>query len=162
MRGYRVTIPFSGTITAANTDVDLVEVQPGDDEVWALVGLKLGQTSEVADAAEEGIGMQLVRQTGAFTSGSGGGSGTAGYKRTGQPAVGATMETMNTTIGNGGTQLVLEDFAWNLRGSPLEMWWDSEDGAYEAVQGEALTVRWNTTVADDVAVRGVAIFDVIT
>jgi hypothetical protein len=161
MRGYLVTIPFSGDITAANGDVDLVEIQPADDEIWSLIGFKLGQTSEVADAQEEGIELQVVRQTGAFTSGSGGATPTAGTGITGQPAVGATLESMNTTIGSGGTQLVLEDFAWNLRGSPLEMWWDT-DRTYAFVQGEAATIRWATTVADTVTVKGTAIFEVIT
>jgi hypothetical protein len=161
MRGKLISVPFSATITAANTDVDLVEVQPGDDETWVLIGLKLGQTSEIADAQEEGIGIQIVRQTGAFTSGSGGATPTPGYERTGDPAHGATLESMNPTIGSGGTQLVLEDWAWNLRGSPLEMWWDS-DRAWQFSQGEAATVRWNTTVSDDVAVRGTAFFELLT
>jgi hypothetical protein len=51
-----------------------------------------------------------------------------------------------------GTAATVEEFAWNLRASPLERWWPEDKYAPQVRQAEALVVRCQTTVADDVSI----------
>lgn len=142
----------SQTITAANTDVDWLEVSPGDDHPVKLRGMILSQISEVGDAQEEGLRFRILRLAATVTSGSGGSdpSGVATDSSNGQ-ADSFTEETGNTTVAttSGATEVIAE-FGWNVRNSPYEMWWPDPDFAPKANQGQALIVRQETTVADDI------------
>ena len=146
------TITATATITAAQTDVDLVEISPADDEPVRLIGYILGQTSEIGDAQEEGIRVSVIRLPATVTSGSGGNATPQSQVLdSADVAADFASETMNTTVATtSGTAVTVDDCAWNLRGSPLERWWMDERLRPIVKQGEALVIRWQTTVADDV------------
>lgn len=143
------TVSFSGTVTAAGTDTDWLELTPADDKPCALRGMVLSQISEVGDAAEEGLRFSIIRLPVTVTSG----NGTA---TTGQvvddldPAAGFAAETNGTTVATtSGTAVTLAEFGWNIRNSPYEMWWPDPEFAPKVRQAAALVVRQQTTLADD-------------
>ena len=148
-RIYRV--PFSGTLTTAGGNSDLIEILPADDKPCRLVGMRIGQTSEVKDAEEEGLEFSLIHMAATVTSGSGGSAVTPVKNWSGEVAAGFTAECNNTTVATtSGTSTTMEYIGWNVRNSPFETFWFDEKLAAVALQGEALLVRSNTTPADDI------------
>jgi hypothetical protein len=156
--GRVYTVPFSGTVTAAGTDTDLFEIAPTDDKPCRLLGFTLGQTSEVGDAAEEGLRISVVRLSGTITSGSGGSSVTPVPLDSADAAAGFTAEAGNTTVAtqSGGATTILEELAWNERMSPYEHWYPSPECCPKVKQSEMLLVRMQTTVNDNVDFAGTA------
>lgn len=79
------------------------------------------QTSDVGDAAEEILRLEIVRGVGTVTSGSGGSTPTAQAREDGDTAFGGTVEANNTTrMATGtGTLETLEQYGWNIR-MPME------------------------------------------
>lgn len=147
--GRRYTIPASFTLTNAGGDVDLMEIIPASAKPISLVGLKISQSSEVAEAQEEELRIQIVRLPATVTSGSGGSSPTVAKVKRLAADAGVTAEVNNTTLAtSSGTAVVLEEFGWNERASPIEMWWD-EASQYDVISGEVLCIRCQTTAADD-------------
>ncbi len=148
--GRIYTVSFQGTITNAGGDSDLLEVLPADDKPVKLRGLLLSQISEVGDAAEEGLRISILRLPATVTSGSGGSSVTPKPMDSADAAAGAACECNNTTVATtSGTPDTLAEIGWNIRNSPLDMWFPDERFAPKAKQGEALCVRMQTTPADD-------------
>lgn len=147
--GRIYSIVYQGTITNAGGDVDLLELLPADDKPVKLRGLLLSQTSEVGDAAEEGMRITIMRfQT--PTSGSGGSAVTPRAMDSADSAAGVAAECANTTVAtDAGTTQTLVELAWNIRQSPYEMWFPEDRFSPKAKQGEALIVRQQTTAADD-------------
>lgn len=150
--GRIYTVSYQGTITAAGTDTDYLELLPADDKPVKLRGLLLSQTSEVGDTAEEGLRISIIRLPATVTSGSGGSAVTPAPMDSADVAAGCTAECNNTTVGTtSGTAVTLAEIGWNERNSPYEMWFPDERFAPKAKQGEALVVRQQTTLADDMA-----------
>ena len=145
------TVVFQGTVTAAGTDTDWLELSPADDKPVKLRGLKIGQLSEVGDAAEEGLRFSIIRLPATVTSGSGGSAPTPQKIDSSDSAAAFTAEVNNTTVATtSGTAETIEEFAWNIRNSPYETWWPDPEFAPKAKQGEALVVRMQTTLGDDI------------
>lgn len=143
------TASFTGTITNAGGNNDLLESVPADDKSVRLRGLKIGQLSEVGDAAEEGVSITIIKATATVTSGSGGSTITPTPFDVADTAYGGTCEMNNTTVATtSGALTVFEELAWNIRSSPFETWWP--DQACTVKNGEGLLIRLNTTVADDI------------
>jgi hypothetical protein len=154
------TVPYQGTLTNAGGDCDLIEILPADDKPIKLLGFIIGQTSEVADAAEEGLRLSIIRLPATVTSGSGGSAVTPAPMDSADAAAGAACEANNTTVATtNGTAVVLEELAWNIRSSPLEMWWPDPAIRFKAKQGEALVIRLQTTVADDISAMWTAFIE---
>jgi hypothetical protein len=153
-RIYRV--PYSGAVT---TSADLIEILPADDKPVKLIGFIIGQTSETGDAAEENLRLTVRHMTATVTSGSGGSSVTPVKNDPGvDVAAGFAAEANNGTVATtSGTSTVMEEFAWNIRSSPLERWWPDDDLAPTARQGEALLIRLESTPADSISVNYTAI-----
>ncbi len=150
-------VPYTGTLANASGDTDLFELTPGDDKPILLRGLLLGQTSEVADAAEEAIRITIYRLPATVTSGNGT-SVTPVAIDSAQSAAGFTAEANGGTVATtSGSAAIIAEFAWNLRSSPLELVWPNDDEAPKVRQTEALIVRCQTTVADDVTIAITAI-----
>lgn len=149
-RMYRV--PYQGTVTSAGGDTDLCVILPADDKPCRLVGYILGQTSEVGDSAEEGVRVTVRHMTATVTT-TGGTSVTPVANRPGTAdvaAAGFTATANHTTVSTTtGTSTICEELAWNIRSSPWERWIPEEMRPL-AVQGEALIVRLETTLADDI------------
>lgn len=147
-RIYAVT--YQGTITNAGGDTDLLELLPADDKPVKLRGLLLSQISEVADAAEEGLRISILRLPATVTSGSGGSAVTPTPMDSADAAAGVAAECNNTTVATtSSTAVALAEIGWNIRNSPYEMWFPDPAFAPKAKQGEALVVRQQTTAADD-------------
>ena len=145
------TVSFNGDIAAADGDTDLLEVLPADDKPVRLVGYIIGQVSEVGDTQEEGIRIDVLRLPATVTSGSSGGTPADGKIDSADAAKGYTDEVKNATVATtSGTIETLDQCPWNVRGSPLERWWLDERLRFTFKQGEALIVRWQTTVADTI------------
>lgn len=150
--GRIYSISYQGTITNAGGDVDLLELLPADDKPNKLRGFLLSQTSEVGDAAEEGLRISIMRlQT--PTSGSGGSAVTPRAMDSADAAAGVAAECNNTTVAtDAGTTQTLAELAWNIRHSPYEVWFPDERFCPKVKQGEALVIRQQTTAADDYSI----------
>lgn len=148
--GRIYTIPYTGTVTNAGGDTDLLELLPADDKPVKLRGILLSQISEVGDAAEEGLRISIMRLPATVTSGSGGSAVTPVPQDSADAAAGVAAECNNTTVATtSGTAVTLWELGWNIRNSPYEMWFPDDDFCPKAKQGEALVVRQQTTAADD-------------
>ena len=158
MAGRIYRVPFAlATVTNAGGDTDLWELTPADDKPIHIVGIRLGQTMEVGDAAEEGLDITIEHLAATVTSG----SGSAVTPVPADPgisdlAAGFTAEINGATVATtSGTKTILESMSWNLRNSPFEIWFpDDERYAPTARQATALVIRKNTTVADDISFSG--------
>lgn len=155
--GRIYAVPFvAGTVTNAGGNADLWEFLPADDKPIKLRGFTLGQTSEVADAAEEAVEIQVIR-LGATVTSSNGTSVTPVPLDSADAAAGFTAEKNGSTVATtDGTTTVIEAIAWNLRGSPMEKWYPDERYCPKAKQGEGLFIRLTSTVADDITFAGTA------
>lgn len=153
-------IPFTGTVYQTEGTVDLVEVAPDDDRIAICRGFCIGQVSELGDAAEEVIDLQLVRMTQTVTSGSTGtvGGGSASPFHAGNVSTssvsGYTAEVFNFDIATTSGETHVLYFPWNVRSSPYVEWFPDAAFALRARQGGALILRIGTAVADDMTVSG--------
>lgn len=146
----RYYVPYNGTLTNAGGDADLLEVLPADDLPVRLVGIILGQISEVGDAAAEGLRISVIRMTATVTSGSGGSAVTPVPADPSDAAAGFAAECNNTTVATtSGATTVVAEIGWIIQNSPMEIWFPEEEQRVVARQGQALLVRNQTTLADD-------------
>lgn len=158
--GRIYTTPYNGTFTLAGTDADWLEMSPADDKPVVLRRLVMCQYSEVGDAAEEGLRFSLQRFPATVTSSNGSAITIASIDSHNTVAAGFSAEANGTTLATtSGTAVVLEEFAWNIRMSPLEFWWADEKFAPIFYQGEAMILRCHTTVTDDVSISITAYFE---
>ena len=158
--GRIYAVPFAGgTVTNAGGNADLWELVPADDKPIKLRGFRFGQISEVADAAEEGVEIQVIR-LGATVTGSNGTSVTPVPMDSADVAAGAACEVNGATVATtSGTTTIVDSVPWNIRNSPCEIWYPDERFAPKAKQGEGLFIRLITTVADDVTFGGAAFIE---
>lgn len=158
MRIYRV--PFvATTVTNAGGNNDLWTLTPADDKPIHLMGFRLGQVSEVADAQEEGVDITIVHLAATVSAGTGGSAVTPVPRDPGisDLAAGFTARINDTAIAtSSGTTTVMEPLGWNLRNTPFEVWFPDIDYAPTARQASALAIRMNTTLADDITFVGCA------
>lgn len=148
-RLYRV--PYTGTITAAGGDTDLIALTPADDKPIRLVGWIIGQSSEVGDTSEENIRITLRHMTATVTvTGGTGVTPVANRPGTADVVAAAFTATANcTTVATtSGTSTIMEELAWNERNTPWERWIPEEMRPI-AFQTEYLLLRMESTLADD-------------
>jgi hypothetical protein len=150
--GFVYGVPYTGTLTNTGGNADLFELTPADDKPILLRGLVLSQTSELGDTAEESLDITIVRLPATVTSGNGT-AVTPTLLNDLAPAAGFAAEANGATVATtSGTAATLVEFAWNIRNSPLEMWWPEDKYAITCRQASALVVRCNSTVADDITI----------
>ncbi len=154
--GRIYTVPFtSGTVTNAGGNTDLWEITPADDKPVRIRGIILGQTSEVADAAEEGVNIDIIHLAATVTSGDGTAVTPVPVDVGVNVAAGFSAEKNGPGVAtSSGTSTTVMSFAWNIRSSPYEMWFPDRDFAPTCRQASALVVRLMTTVADDITFAG--------
>lgn len=143
------TVPFTATaITAAQ---DLWEITPADDKPVKILGLVIGQYTDVGDAASENLSVKISRGWG--TSGSGGTTPTPSPVGQADAAAGFTAEANNTTVASTGTEVVLFSDVWNTQAG-YQMWFPEgcQPGCSQAT-GAILTVRI-TAPADSITANG--------
>ena len=155
--GRIYTVPFTGTLTNTGGDSDLFELIPAAEKPIRLYGLVLAQHSDFKDAEEEGLRISIIRVPTTLTGGSGGSAVTPVATDDLDGAASFAAEANNTTIATtSGTLVVVEEFAWNVRMSPLERWWPDPDTriAYRraAAAAQAIVVRCQSTPTDDISI----------
>lgn len=152
--GRMFSLPFTATVTNAGGNADLWEIVPADDKPIRLWAIILGQTSEIKDAEEESIRISVIRMTATVTS-SNGTTGTAeDVSRSGQTP-GFTWEYNGATVATttGDTE-ILAELGWNVRSTPFDLWFPEEKFCPQAVQGESMFVRLQSTLLDDITFAG--------
>lgn len=156
--GRIYAVPFAGaTVTNAGGNNDLWIFEPADDKPIKLRGFRIGQISEVGDAAEEGLELQVIHMTGTVTNGNGGAVTPVPLPNPTGTAAGFTSETNGTTVATtSGATTIVEPVPWNVRATPCDFWPPDERFCLAARQGEAIIIRLITTVADDITFAGVA------
>lgn len=146
-RVYRV--PYTGTITAAGGDTDLIALTPADDKPIRLIGWILGQSSEVGDAAEENLRLTMRHMTATVTVTGGTGVTPVPNRPGTDAAAGFTATANSTTVATtSGTSTIMEEMGWNERNTPWERW-IPEEMRPVAMQGEYIILRMESTLADD-------------
>lgn len=159
--GRIYTVPFaSGTVTNTGGNADLWELTPTDDKPIRLRGFILGQTSEVADAAEEAVNISVIHLAATVTSSNGSAVTPAPVDTGVNVAAGFSAEINGATVATTSTTATtVYEYCWNLRNSPCEVWYPDRDFCPMARQAAALVIRLNTTVADDITFAGTAIVE---
>ena len=92
---------------------DLFEIVAPADSVVLIHDIHLSQNTDVGDAAEEVLRIELT--SGHTTSGSGGSAPTAIPRELGDAAFGGTVEVNNTTQASAGTIVTHYVWNWNIR-----------------------------------------------
>lgn len=148
--GRVYTATFDGT--AVTVGADIFEIIPASNRPIAVVGLFLGQSSDVGDAAEEILRYQIIR--GYTTSGSGGTTAAAGPALDEfEAAAGFTFEACNTTGATGGTPVILHSGTFNVRvGEPL--WFPPGMQPRCSAAQNRLVVRLTAAPADSLTMTG--------
>lgn len=150
--GRIYTVSYSGTLTNAGGDSDLFTILPADDKPCRLIGLDLGQHTEVGDAQEESLRISIVRLPATVTNGSGGSTPTPVAIDSHAAAAGFTARANDTTLATtNGTAATLAETSWNVRVN-AEKWWPDDRLQFIVYQGEALVVRCNQTPVDDISI----------
>src|SRR5262245_16400410 len=150
MRVY--AIPYQGTITAAGGDTDLLSLAPATNKPVKLKGMVFSQISEVGDTAEEGLRITVRRLGATFTPGTGGSaiSAQTPLNDSSDPVWGFTARCNDTSVSSSsGTNEIKMELGWNNRLSPWDIWFPDNDFSLQVKQGEALVIRLETTLLDD-------------
>lgn len=149
------TVPLSFDLTAADTDMELLYLKPAADKPIRLRGIRLSQSSEVGDAQEEGLRFSVIALPATVTVGSGGSAVTpVDTDRRANTTAGFTARVHDTTLATtSGSAVTKEEFGWNVRNTPFELWWPDDKYAPCVANAEALVVRCQTTVADTITVQ---------
>ena len=143
-------IPYTGTVTNAGGNVDLLETLPASTKPISLRGMLLSQISEVGDSAEEGLSLEIIRMTATVTGSNGTAVTPVPVKSLASTAATFTAEANGATVATtSGTSTIMADIGWNIRNSPFDFWFPDESFAPGAVNAEGLFVRQLTTAADD-------------
>jgi hypothetical protein len=111
MNGRMYSVNFENVSVSAAQD--LFEISPADDKPLKIHSIEISQISDVGDAAEEMLRLELIR--GYTSSGSGGSAFTPNPLNPNDPAAGFASEINNTTLANTGTAVVLYAAAFNIR-----------------------------------------------
>lgn len=141
--------------TAQTAAVDAFELLAPSDSILRIHRIRLWQTTDLGDAAEEVLNVTMTRGTGSVTSGSGGATPDIHPLDDGDSAFGGTIECRNTTqlaVGTG-TLEVLDRAGWNIR-IPFELVYTPEErpiitpGDYWAlgVSAPADSVTWGGSI----------------
>lgn len=147
--GRVYSVNFEGV--AATATQDLIEISPADDKPIKLLGLFLAQSSDVGDAAEEMLRVQILR--GHTTSGSGGSAQTPVPVDPSDPAAGFAAEVNNTTIASAGTAVILHSDSFNIRAG-LQLFWTPETAILARQSDTTIAVRLLAAPADSLTISG--------
>ena len=143
-RTYKLTTA-GGSLTGA---MDLFEFTPATGKPVEIVGIVIGQSSDVGDALSESLDLKISRGWG--TSGSGGTASLVPAPcNSDDTAAGFTYERLNTTLASTGTEVVCFADVWNTQAG-YQMWFP--EGTQDVIRpGVICTVR-PTAPADPVTV----------
>lgn len=146
--GKQYTVTWDAA-TAVTTAIDIFEILPADDKPVYIDELTIWQTTDVGDAAEEILQIQVI--CGYTTSGSGGAAGTIGRLYSSEAAASFTAECRNTTLATVGTPYIVHGDGWNVR-SPY-IWTPLPGWEPYGNQGAPLYVRLPVAPADSLTMN---------
>lgn len=149
MSGRVYSVNFENV--AATALQDLIEISPADDHPIKLLGLFLSQSSEIGDAQEEMLRVQILR--GYTVSGSGGSAQTPVPLDPGDTAASFAAEVNNTTVANTGSPVILHSESFNVR-SGLAHYWTPETALIANQAGTTIAVRLLANPTDSVTING--------
>jgi hypothetical protein len=138
------------TVANASGDVDLFELIAADDRPIEIVGLFLGNKSEVADAQDEMLAISIISD---YTSGVTGTATTPRPMDSRDAAAGFVCEVLATTVATTGTPITLHVDTFNVRAG-YQVWWPECARPKIDQADTALYVRLTTAVADDLTLSG--------
>ena len=130
---------------------DFFEILPADDKPVKILGLFLCQSSDVGDAAEEMLRIQILR--GHATSGSGGSAKIPVPVDPNSPAAGFAAEVNNTTIASAGTAVILHSDSFNIRAG-IQLFWTPETAPLANQGNTTIVVRLLANPADSLTMGG--------
>jgi hypothetical protein len=152
-RIYAVTFE-NVSVTAAQ---DFFELQPVANKPVSLIGLLLSQSSDLGDAQEEILRIQIIR--GHATTGSGGTTPTAQpVNNSSDTAYGGVAEVNNTTIASAGTGVSLFSHCFNIRAG-LEHYFPPECRPGASTANVTIVVRLMAAPADALSMNGTLYFE---
>jgi hypothetical protein len=128
------TVEFDALAIAAAT-TDILELDAAAEKPIRVLGWVIGQTTDMGDAAAEGLRYRWVR--GNTTSGSGGTATTPRPCHVTDAAAGFTAEAGNTTAASAGTAVNLATIPWTIQVAD-QIW--LPDGCDIDTSGTALLV----------------------
>lgn len=147
--GRKYSVNFENVaVTAAQ---DFFEISPADDKPVRLLGLFLSQSTELGDAAEEMLRIQVIR--GHSTGGSGGSAQTPVAINPGNPAAAFAAEVNNTTIAADGTAVILHSDTFNVRAG-MQLFWTPETAPMASQANSTIVVRLLANPADSITMGG--------
>lgn len=143
--------PFEVSLTAAG---DLVELNPVADKPIVITSIILKVTSEIAEAQEEWVEVEIHRGGTGITSGSGGSAAASALAATpGLPASGFQFEANNTTIATFTAGVIPFRDAFNVRaGAEIRFNPDEYIGCVDGNGG--MVVRLPNAAGDSIDVKG--------
>jgi len=148
--GRPYTIQFENVEVSAAQD--FFEISPAANKPVRLLGMSLWQKSDLGDANEEALRVQIIR--GHATGGSGGSSVTPVPLQSTDPAAGFSAEVNNTTIASAGTAVVVASEYPNIR-IGTEKWWPPECTPWAHAGDTTIVVRLLAAPADAITMCGV-------
>jgi hypothetical protein len=134
---------------AATVAIDLVAIIAADDIPVKIRAIRVWQTSDVGDAQDEVLTINVVR--GNTTNGSGGAAGTQVPKDGHDAAASFTSRVGDTTAASAGTPVTVYSTGWNVR-APFEYTFpDQIQPRTDQGQGQ-LVVRLGGAPADSLTI----------
>lgn len=153
--GRMYSAQFNGVAVTAQQD--LFELNAPSTAGVVVHGVVLAQSTEVGDAAEEGLSILFKR--GATTSGSGGTTPTAAQLYA-SAAYAGTVEVNNTTKATAGTIVTLHADVWNVRSQFI--WIPTPEMRIVLAPSARFTVELATTPADSITMNGTIYFEALS
>ncbi len=145
------TVTFAGVAVTAQQD--LMALVAHASKQCVLLGFGISQSTEVADAAEEGL--SILVKSGATSAGSGGGAFTPVPTDGVGAASGFTSRINDTTVANTGTIVNHYAYNWNVRVGMDIILPESMQLIFGA--GRRLVIGLATTPADSITMSGYAV-----
>lgn len=152
--GLVYTVSFNAVSVSAAQD--LFEVTVADDKPVKVLGLVVGQYSDVGDANAENLNLKISRGWG--TSGTGGSNPTPAAVLASNTVAGPTCDANNTTVASTGTEVVLWSDVWNTQAG--YMVWFPEGCQPQAAQGDGFITVRITAPADAITTNGTLVIEV--
>lgn len=143
------------TAVAVTAQQDFFEINSVNNKTLCVHSIRLSQSTDVGDAAAEGLRITLV--SGNATSGSGGSTHTPAPLQTGGGAASYTVEINNTTVASTGTPIEHYSWNWIIQAPFIEQFTPSE--MVYLAPGGRLCLRLGTTPADSITMSGTMVIE---
>lgn len=153
--GMMYSVVFSSVAVTAQQD--FFEITAPSDCIVIIHSVEITQSTDVGDAAAEGLA--ILHKRGATTSGSGGTAPTPAPLEFGFAAAGSAAEVNNTTKATSGTIVSLHSSNWIIQQQYL--WLPTPEMRHVLSPSQRYTVELGTTPADSITCSGTLVFEEI-